>query len=135
MEIRDAKDLLNLRWRHLTEKELEEIPRQVIGYVLPHRYCAESHIEVFVKRVIQKISREFELPVEEVSEVVAQENENFYILKKEIFGLKNSLIFMNAEMENLFSYFTVPIMSEVDKVLQEYKRLSQKQQEEFKALI
>lgn len=135
MEIREAKDLLNLKWRHLTKEELEDIPCQVNGEIISYYYCTEKHIEVFLRKVIKNISREFEIPVDDVTEIFIQENESFYMIKKDIFIQHSLLNFMDAKMRNMLSYLTVPEMPNVDKVLKEYKRLSREQKKEFKARI
>ncbi len=134
MEIREAKDLLNLKWRNLTKEELEDLPCRVIGEIIPHKYCTKEHIEIFIKKIIKNIAREFELPFNDVEEVLTQENEIFYKIKNEIFWRNSSLRCIDTETD-LLSYFKVPEMPRVDKVLREYKRLSSTQKKEFKARI
>lgn len=137
MELREAKDLLNLKWRNLTNEELKELPCTVVGRVIYHRFCRKQHIEMFIKKIIKNVSIEFELPVEDVEKIITQENENFFVMEKETFSecKYSSLPYDGYELENLLSYFKVPEMPNVDKVLREYKRLSSKQKKEFKARI
>lgn len=134
MEIKEAKNLLNLKWRNLTNEELEELPCRVVGEIIPHKYCTKKHIEIFIEKTIKNIAREFEMPVNDVAEILVQENEIFYMIKNDIFGEHSSLRCIDAETD-LLSYFKVPEMPRVDKVLREYKRLSSKQKKEFKARI
>lgn len=137
MEIREAKDLLNLKWRNLTSEELKELPCTVNGELICHRYCTEKHVEAFIKKIVENVSREFEIPVEDVENIITQENEIFFMMKEELFCKWNSttLPYNGFKIENLLSYFKVPEMPSVDKVLREYKRLSSKQKQEFKARI
>lgn len=123
MEVNEAKDLLNLKWRKLTNKELEAIPYDVVeGMVISRYYYTEDHIDFFVRWVMKNVSREFGLPVDEVAEVIIQENSFFYERKKKIFLKNCSYISNSTEIEQLLSFFTVPEMTKVDKVLREYKR-------------
>ena len=134
MEIKEAKDLIKLKWRNLTNEEFKDLPYIVSGGI---KDCTQRHIEMFIKQVIRNISREFELPVENIENIIMQENEVFFMMKNEIFSeLRNSALpYDGFQLWNLLSYFKVPEMPSVDKVLREYKRLSSKQKKEFKARI
>lgn len=134
MEIKEAKDLLKLKWRNLTKEELEDLPCRIIGDIIQHKYCNKEHVEIFVKKIIENIAREFEMPFNDVEKVLTQENEIFYMMKNDMFWLHSSLRYIDAETD-LLSYFKVPEMPSVNKVLREYKRLSSTQKKEFKAKI
>lgn len=136
MEVKEAKDLLNLKWRRLTKEELHDIRCRVVGDMFPRIYSSKSHIKDFLREVTNNISREFEIPADDITEILIQKNEEtLYKLKHGIFRKGNSIRSINEEMSVLFSLFTVPERSEVDKVLLAYKKLSPEQKKEFKRKI
>lgn len=131
----EVKELLQLEWRHLTKEEIGEMPGDVVGKFIPKYYCTEEHVEAFFRWIISNVSRKFEISKDATEELLVQENEIFFIMKKRFFKENASLKRNGVEIGLLLSHLLVPEMSKVDKVLWYYKRLSPKQKKEFKERI
>ena len=82
MEIKEAKDLLSLRWEKVTDWE-DLIPTTLsMGKI----GIGDDDVDVFVESKCNDIARSLQLPKADVKKLIENENELFYRLKRDLFA-------------------------------------------------
>lgn len=82
MEIKEAKDLLSLRWEKVTDWE-DLIPTTLsMGKI----GIGVEDVEIFVESKCNDIARSLQLPKADVKKLIKDENELFYRLKGDLFA-------------------------------------------------
>lgn len=107
MEIKEAKDLLSLRWEKVTDWE-DIVPTYVVK---DKKYIMGEDVDVFLESKYNDIARKVQLPKKAVKEFIEEENEQFYRLKKDLFKMSTFYIYTaqeKAQFERLKTTFRFP---------------------------
>lgn len=114
----EAKDVKNLPWKKVTDwSELTASDKDKAG---DYFVCA-ADVKVFVENVYRDISRQLNIPYEQLLPILKDENGAFYTLKKRLFEDYSGYGKKNKQLVELENTLRVPDISNIENAVTEDK--------------
>lgn len=108
----DAKDVRNLRWTTLDD--WSELPASSSNRNMT--YVSMKDMDIFIEHVCKKLSRQLNIPYEQLKPILEEENSAFFKFKREIFNIDGGTAYAKTHslLKDLQSLFRIPVVSDAD---------------------
>lgn len=113
----EAKDVTSLPWKKVTD--WSELSASYENWLFGC-YVTETDVNVFVENVYRDISRQLNIPYEQLKPILTVENEAFNTLKKQLFKNGKTVFYKkDTKLIELENTLRVPDISNIENVVED----------------
>ena len=115
----EAKDVTRLPWKKVTD--WSELSTSEEGFFRRNLFVTATDISIFVENVFRDVSRQLNIPYEQLEPVLIAENNAFFKLKKRLFSDCFGYCKWNYQLIDLENTLRIPDISKIGNVVAEDK--------------